>query len=209
MNGPTMPEFLHGLLQTNQSGNGTAPSDPSYASIEVRNYAYGWATVFGADGQQPNGTMSVSQQIATYLEDLVANTTAADASRRSMVPIQMGQLDVFLAWERYLNQQSAYSNRKDLAIQTVQQAARQLLIELATLLSTPADPKPSPDFVILPLYPLELAPRAGRLAEMYGSDTNFLKDLTVEYNKALMDAARRLSTTRGFTGNVFSVDVYE
>lgn len=204
-----MPEFLHGLLQTNQSGNGSAPADASFSNIEAKNYAYGWATVLTFDGMAPNGTMPLRDQVARYLADVEGNSTAADPSRRCLVPIQMGAMDVYVIWETYLDTMSPVVPTRDSALDLVRQAADEVVSAMSQLLPTDASPKPTPDYVILPLHPLEKSPRAGRIAEMYGSDTSFLKDLTVEFNKRLMDSARRFSEQSNVAGNVFSVDAYE
>ena len=191
-------------MQTNQSGNGSAPTDPDYANIENRNYAYGWSQALPIESL--NGTVDLGRQVDMYIEDLANNSTASDPSRRSLICVSAGMLDVYQAWERYLAQGTSYTDRKDLAIQRVQQAASQLMYIMQALVPTDQPSLPSPDFVIVPLHPLELSPRGGRIARMYGSDTGFLKDLTVEFNKALMANARVILETAN-AGNVYSVDV--
>lgn len=204
LQGPTWPEFLHGLLQTNQSGNGSASANPDFATIDNRNYAYGWSQIVPTYGL--NGTLDLGGQVDMYLEDLANNSTASDPSRRSLVCVSAGMLDVYQAWERYLSRESPYYNRRDLAIQSVQQAAPQLMYTMQALVPTDQPSLPSPDFVILPLHPLELSPRGGRLARMYGGNVGFLRDLTVEFNKALIANARVLSESEN-SGNVYTVDV--
>ena len=192
-------------MQTRQSGNGTAPADARFSTIENRNYAYGWSSLLGTNAL--DGTMNLTAQVDRYLADLAHNSTASDPSRSSLICFQAGMLDVYNAFENYLQPGSAVYGEGISAIQSVQQAAHVIVSNAFKLEPTPErTDRPLPDFVILPLHPLELSPRGGRLARMYGGNIDFLRDLTIEFNKVLMANGPVISRGNG-TGNVYTYDV--
>jgi phospholipase/lecithinase/hemolysin len=93
-------------------------------------------------------------------------------------------------------------------METISQAASSLNRQLAGLIPSDAS-LIAPDFLILPILPLELTLRASELAGQYGTNADLLRDLTIQYNNVLMEGAKAISSSlgSGSRGNVFTYDV--
>lgn len=100
-----------------------------------------------------------------------------------------------------------YQNRSA-AMDVISQAALSLTRQLSGLI--PSDTSLiAPDFLILPILPVEITPRARELAEQYNTTIDMVRDITIRYNEVMLEGAKDISASLGrdSRGNVFTYDV--
>lgn len=65
----------------------------------------------------------------------------------------------------------------------------------------------APDFLILPVVPLEDTPIMREVAKALNATTDVCRQLTEQYNTVLMDGAAQVAQKLGSRGNVFTYDI--
>ena len=180
------------------------------------NYAYGGATIQRT--LSPSGPPTAGEQIQTYLSQLATNASA-DASlysRKSLVPTFTTTNDINSVWRNYLDPSNADYANLTTARSVIRQSASQFIEELRALIprtgvnasSSAYDRmQKAPDFLILPILPVELTPQSRQLARDANMTVEGVAEITKAYNTALVQGARSLASTLGSRGNVFTHDV--
>lgn len=102
---------------------------------------------------------------------------------------------------------SAYQN-ETAAMEIISESATSLTTQLEGLI--PSDTTLiAPDFLILPILPFQITPRARVLAEPHNTTIDMFQTITEQYNRVLLEGAQALSDrlSPGSRGNVFTYDV--
>jgi phospholipase/lecithinase/hemolysin len=94
------------------------------------------------------------------------------------------------------------------ALASATRSAQSLINQLSWLIP-PTSQKGAiaPDFLVLPIVPLEEVSRAQYLARKGDMDISVVKQLVQTYNSVLMDGLDYLAKTLGDRGNVFTYDI--
>ena len=169
------------------------------------NYAYGGATI--QRNLSPYGPPVVGEQVTAYLSELDNNATS-DATvyqRKSLLASFTTTNDINSVWRNYLDATNPAHLDMSVALSTISDSARLLISDLSRLI--PARNRTAPDFLILPILPVELTPQSRQLARDANTTTDSIAQITTRYNEVLLAGARNLSQTLGDRGNVITYDV--
>lgn len=162
------------------------------------NYAYGGATT--NNSIHLANSPDTSQQMATYMQE---NYTA-DA--KPIVAMFTTTNDITATFRDYLSLTSGIYQNRSSAMSVISQSAQSLVNQLARLI--PSDTSATaPDYLILPILPVELSPQSRQLAADANATTDAIGDITRQYNRVLLDGARSIARQLGSRGSVFTYDV--
>jgi len=125
---------------------------------------------------------------------------------KSLVAMFTTTNDIMATFNNYLDSTNPLYHNNGSAAAVISQSAQSLVNQLYTLI--PANSSDvAPDYLILPILPVELTPFAKTTAREGGVNTNAVRDITRQYNAVLMDGARALAKRLGSRGNVYTYDV--
>ena len=172
------------------------------------NYAYGGATI--QRFLSPTGPPTVGEQITAYLSDLANNATSDPGvyQRKALSVSFTTTNDINSVWSFYLDSTHPGYGDLPIALYIIEASARELIANLSRLIPSENETDhATPDFLILPILPVELTPQSRRIAREAGTTTDIVAEITNRYNEVLMEGARNLSTVLGTRGSVYTYDV--
>jgi hypothetical protein len=141
-----------------------------------------------------------SQQMATYMQE------AYTPGVKSLVAMFTTTNDIMATFNNYLDSTNPIYHNNESASAVISQSAQSLINQLYTLI--PANSSDvAPDYLILPILPVELTPFAKSTALQGGTSTDAVRDITRQYNAVLMEGARAIAKRLGSRGNVYTYDV--
>lgn len=167
-------------------------------NVTQLNYAYGGATT--NNSIHLAASPDTSQQMNWYLEH--------DYKRNSKPIVAMFTTtnDITATYRDFLNSASSIHNDINAALSVITQSAQSLVRQLSGLIPTDRTAT-APDFLILPILPVELAPQSRDLALQAGTTTDAVRRITQQYNNVLMKGAQDIASQLGSRGSVFTYDV--
>lgn len=162
------------------------------------NYAYGGATT--NNSIHFANSPDTSQQMATYLsEDYVANA-------KPIVAMFTTTNDITATFRDFLSSTSSIYQNRSAALSVISQSAQSLVNQLGNLI--PADSNATaPDYLILPILPVELTPQSNQIARDANTTTDAIRDITRRYNSVLLQGAKDIAARLGPRGRVYTYDV--
>lgn len=114
--------------------------------------------------------------------------------------------DITATFRDYLDPNNPIYHDRAGALNIITQSAQSLIRQLATLI--PSDTSAvAPDYVILPILPVELTPLIIRTASEANVTTDMARDIGWRYNDVLLPGARSLAKQLGSRGSVYTYDV--
>jgi phospholipase/lecithinase/hemolysin len=112
--------------------------------------------------------------------------------------------DVTADFRNYLLSNTPVMNNQTDALAVITRSAQALVSDLMDLI--PAQGV-APDFLILPVVPLEDTPIMRVVAKDLNASTAVCKLVTERFNTVLMEGAAQIATQLGSRGNVFTYDI--
>lgn len=130
-----------------------------------------------------------------------------DAKMKPVVAMFTTTNDITATFRDLRDPASAIHQNYTRAIDVITQSAASVINQLYTLI--PSDVSAvAPDFLILPIIPVHLAPQSALIANQTASgDTDSIRQITREYNNALLKGAKAIAQRLGSRGNVYTYDV--
>lgn len=162
------------------------------------NYAYGGATT--NNSIHPSTSPDTSQQMAMYLQD------GYTPGVKPLVALFTTTNDITATFKDYVTSGSGIYQDSAGAMNVITQSAQSLIRELATLIPSNASDV-APDYLILPILPVELTPKVKGVAAQANVTTDMARDITRRYNSVLLNGARSLAKQLDTRGSVFTYDV--
>lgn len=168
------------------------------SNVTHLNYAYGGATT--NNSIHFANSPDTSQQMATYMQqDYTRNA-------KPIVAMFTTTNDITATFRDYLSPTSGIYQNLTSALNIISQSAQSLVNQLATLI--PSDTSAvAPDYLILPILPVELTPQSRQIAADANVTTDAVRDITRQYNSVLLNGARSIARRLGSRGNVYTYDV--
>lgn len=162
------------------------------------NYAYGGATT--NNSIHLAGSPDTSQQMTTYWQQ------DYNANLKPIVAMFTTTNDITATFRDYLSAGSPIYQNRTAALSVISQSAQSLVNQLAGLI--PSDTSAmAPDYLILPILPVELTPQSRQIAVDAAATTDAVRDITRRYNSVLLDGASSIAGRLGSRGSVFTYDV--
>lgn len=162
------------------------------------NYAYGGATTNNAIHWA--NSPDTGQQMTTYLQ----NDYSADS--KPIVAMFTTTNDITATFRDYLNPTSGIYQNRTGALDVITRSAQSLVDQLYTLIPS-NNSTIAPDYLILPILPVELSPQSRQIAGDANDTTDAVRDITRQYNSVLLSGARSIARRLGSRGSVYTYDV--
>jgi hypothetical protein len=168
------------------------------ANVTHLNYAYGGATTNNSIHQ--SSVPDTAQQMQWYLQhDYKGNL-------KPIVATFTTTNDITATFRDYVNPSSSIYQKKDAALSVIRQSAQSFINQLGGLIPNDTSAL-APDYLILPILPVEVTPTGKNLARDANTNTEFLAEISFAYNKVLMEGAQSIAARLGSRGTVFTYDV--
>lgn len=114
--------------------------------------------------------------------------------------------DITTTFRDYLNSSSPFYHDRSKAMNLIMDSAQSLVNQLAGLIPSNTSAT-APDFLILPILPVDLTPSMKEVAKNAQVAMTIAQALTMQYNSILMEGAKSIARRLGSRGNVFTYDV--
>lgn len=201
-NGAVWTEYLRDYLGNASVTNNATNSTPR--AVSHLNYAYGGATtnnsIHGA------GAPDTGQQMQMWLAE-------RDTNHKALIAMFTTTNDISTTFSDYLRNDTSVSGNLNASLAVIASSAQSLVNQLRGLIPSNNSNTGAiaPDYLILPILPVNLATQSRNIARDQGRQWNevepIMKTITERYNSVLMQGARSLASTLGNRGTVFTYDV--
>jgi hypothetical protein len=162
------------------------------------NYAYGGATTNNSIHWA--NSPDTGQQMQTYLQQNYSSTL------KPIVATFTTTNDITATFRDYLDPNSGIYQNLSAALSVGRQSALSFINQLTGLIPNSTSAV-APDYLILPILPVELAPQSMQIASDANTSTDAIKEITRQYNIALIGGAKTIANRLGSRGTVFTYDV--
>lgn len=114
--------------------------------------------------------------------------------------------DITVTFKEFNNRTDQHYQDRTVAWSAITRSAQSLVNQLQALI--PNDTSAiAPDFLIMPILPVEMAPTSSEIAEGLKTTMDVMREVTKEYNKILMEGAKGIARELGSRGTVYTYDV--
>lgn len=168
------------------------------SNVTHLNYAYGGATT--NNSIHLAGSPDTSQQMTTYWQQ------DYNANLKPIVAMFTTTNDITATFRDYLSSSSPIYQDRAAALSVIEQSAQSLINQLLNLIPSNFTAI-APDYLILPILPVELTPQSKQIAQDANTTTDAVRDITRRYNSVLMAGANTIANRLASRGNVFTYDV--
>lgn len=114
--------------------------------------------------------------------------------------------DITVTFKEFNNRTDQHCQDRDVAWSAITRSAESLINQLHGLI--PEDTSATaPDYLIMPILPVEMAPTSTEIVEGLQTTMDVMREVTKEYNKILMRGAQEIARQLGSRGTVYTYDV--
>lgn len=114
--------------------------------------------------------------------------------------------DITITFKEFNNRTDQRYQDRAVAWSAITRSAQSLVNQLQALIPNDTSAT-APDFLIMPIFPVEMAPTSSEIVEGLKTTMDVMREVTKEYNKILMEGAKEIARQLGSRGTVYTYDV--